>query len=599
MTDYLLDPRDLAFQLYDVLSAEKLTGYSRFSDHNRETFDAVLNTAKQIAEDKFRPHNQASDADEPKLVDGKVVVHPDVKPAIEAFTEAGFLAAHHDFDRGGMQLPWTIAQAAFAYFQAANVSSIGYSFLTIAAANLIDSHASEELKARYLPPMLDGRFFGTMVLSEPQAGSSLSDIRTTATKQADGSYRLKGSKMWISGGEHELSDNIVHLVLARTDDAPKGVKGLSLFLVPRYRLDDNGDPGPFNDVTLVGLNHKMGYRGTVNTALSFGDTDDCRGWLIGAEQSGLAYMFHMMNEARIGVGMGAVMLAYTGYLHSLDYARSRPQGRHPEAKDPASPQIPLVDHADVRRMLLQQKAVAEGGLALGLWCANLVDVKNQDQDETKRKNAGLLLDLLTPVIKSWFSDQGLKANENAIQIHGGYGYTREFPVEQFYRDNRLNPIHEGANGIQAMDLLGRKVVMSGGAALQLFNAEIEKAIADAAAIPELAPMAKDLADHAASFQRVTAVLVERLASEGATRGLANAAYYMDAMGYLVLSWLWLRQATTAMRKLDAGEVDTDFLNGKIQTCHYVFGIEAPKLRPLLDGLEREDMSTFDMQDSWF
>lgn len=362
MAPPLIDPRDLDFALWRVLDAEQLTRYDRFAEHGRETFDAVIETARRIAEEKFRPHAAKADANEPFLENGSVVLIPEIKEAIAAFAEAGFMAAHHDADRGGMQLPWTIQQAAFAHFKAANVPTAAYPFLTIAAANLVHAHGSEEQQRTWMQPMLEGRFLGTMALSEPHAGSSLSDVRTTARLREDGTYAIKGSKMWTSGGEHELSENIVHMTLARIEGAPPGVKGLSLFIVPRYRLDDGGRPSEANGVRLIGLNHKMGYRGTVNTALSFGDEDDCIGWIVGAPNKGLLQMFHMMNEARVGVAFGAIMLAYQGYLESLAYARERPQGRHPGDKDPTTPQLRLVEHADVKRMLLQQKAVAEGGL---------------------------------------------------------------------------------------------------------------------------------------------------------------------------------------------------------------------------------------------
>jgi alkylation response protein AidB-like acyl-CoA dehydrogenase len=590
-------PEDLDFILHDMLRVEELAEYPRFEEHGRETFEAVLETARRIAEDKFQPHNRAADLAEPKLVDGKVEIIPEIGQAIEAFNQAGFSAAHHDEALGGMQLPWTVVQAAFVHFQAANLSTAAYPFLSIAAANLIRAQGTDAQKARYLGPLLKGRYFGTMVLSEPHAGSSLSDVRTTAKPDGNQGYRLTGSKMWISGGEHEMAENILHLVLARIEGAPAGVKGLSLFLVPRIRED-----GALNDVRLVGLNHKMGYRGTVNTALAFGDGGDCHGELIGEANEGLAYMFGMMNEARIGVGLGAIMLAYQGYLTSLDYARERPQGRHPGEKDPDAPQVMLIGHADIRRMLLKQKAVAEGGLALGLWLARLVDRHGQDPSERERIEAGLLLDIVTPIIKAFFSDQALAANDAAIQIMGGAGYTRDHPVEQYWRDNRLNPIHEGANGIQAIDLLGRKATMRDGAAFGLLVREIEAETVTA----RQAPMLEDLSDQLSSalnrVRHVTSVLTS--AQLGPMKMLANASEYMEMMGHLVLAWIWLRQASAAVEGLrgeDGGHVGDreDFLKGKLHTCRYVFARELPKISPLADTLEHFDMTTFDMDTEWF
>ena len=359
MNHPLLNQRDMEFVLYELLDIESLQHYSRYSEHNKETFNAALASAQHLAERYFANHNRKADLNEPKLVDGKVEIIAEVKEALSHFAEAGFLAAHHDYEQEGLQLPWVVTQACFAYFQAANLATAAYPFLTIAAANLLKTFANQEQQQRYMLPMLAGRYFGTMALSEPQAGSSLADIRTTATPLDDvrGGYAIKGNKMWLSGGEHELSENIIHLVLARISGAPAGVKGLSLFIVPRYRINADGSKGELNDVNLVGLNHKMGYRGTVNTAINFGEQDQCIGYLIGVPQQGLSIMFHMMNEARIGVGMGAIMQGYAGYMCSLDYARQRSQGRLPDAKDADQSPVLLIEHADVKRMLLAQKSL--------------------------------------------------------------------------------------------------------------------------------------------------------------------------------------------------------------------------------------------------
>ncbi len=593
MTVPLIDPRDLEFALWRVLDAERLTQYPRFAEHGRETFEAVIETARRIAEEKFRPHAAKSDANEPYLENGKVVLIPEIKEAIAAFAEAGFLAAHHDAERGGMQLPWTIQQAAFAHFKAANVPTAGYPFLTIAAANLIHAHGSEEQQRTWMQPMLEGRFLGTMALSEPHAGSSLSDVRTMARLRADGTYAIKGSKMWTSAGEHELSENIVHMTLARIEGAPAGVKGLSLFIVPRYRLDETGAPSLPNGVRLIGLNHKMGYRGTVNTALSFGEEDDCIGYIVGAPNRGLLQMFHMMNEARVGVAFGAIMLAYQGYLESLDYARTRPQGRHPGDKDPASPQLALIEHADVRRMLLQQKAVAEGGLMLALDLALRIDRMNHDPDETVRRRESLLLDFLTPIIKAWFSDQALVANHNALQIFGGYGYTRDFPVERFYRDNRLNPIHEGTNAIQAIDLLGRKASIHDGAAFAAVIEEIDAAL-DAAEGIAAAVEIRD-ATRAARDRLVetTHALMGDAPRIGPIRLLANAEAYMDLAGLTVFGWIWTRQAVAASRE------DSDFARGKLAAARYAAAWELPRSEQRARLLQSLDATLVDVQDTWF
>ena len=465
MTSLLLSRRDLEFLLYEWLDVELLTKRERFAEHSRETFDAVLDLSEQVATEQFAPHNKKSDACEPTFDGSTVTLIPEVKAALDVFARTGLVASSMDAEVGGMQLPAVVSGACFAYFQAANVGSSSYPFLTIANANLLLAHGTPEQVDTWVRPMLEGRFFGTMCLSEPQAGSSLADVTTRAEPQPDGTYRLFGNKMWISAGEHELSENIVHLVLAKIAGAPAGVKGISLFIVPKVLLEADGALGERNDVVLAGLNHKMGYRGTTNTLLNFGEgrhtpggAPGAVGFLVGEPHRGLAYMFHMMNEARVGVGSGAMALGYTGYLKSLQYARERPQGRPVAAKDPTAPQVPILAHPDVRRMLLAQKCYVEGGLALVLYCGRLLDEETTADSAAERERAHLLLDTLTPIAKSWPSQWCLEANSLAIQVLGGYGYTREYDVEQHYRDNRLNPIHEGTHGIQGLDLLGRKVV---------------------------------------------------------------------------------------------------------------------------------------------
>jgi len=588
----VLDARDLAFQLYDVLGVESLTRLPRFAQHSRETFDAAIDTARRIAEAQFRPHHRRADLEEPRIENGAVRLVPEVAEAIRAFADAGFFAAHHDEDRGGMQLPWVVAQAAQTWFHAANVATYAYCFLTIAAANLLDRFGSADQKRRFMLPLVEGRFLGTMCLSEPQAGSSLADITTRAEPLGDGRYRISGSKMWISAGAHGLSETIVHLVLARVAGAPPGVKGISLFVVPRDRVDAEGRVGPPNDVALLGLNHKMGYRGAVNTVLRFGEAGDCVGELVGPLHGGLGCMFQMMNEARIVVGMSAAALAAAGYQASLDYARNRPQGRSADAKDPASPPVMIVAHADVRRLLLEQKVFAEGAMALGLHCAWLVDRQHWAEEPQEREEAGRLLDILTPIMKAWSSVYGLRANDNAIQVLGGYGYTREFPVEQFYRDNRLNPIHEGTNGIQAIDLLGRKVTMAEGALLALLLRRIRDDIAGSALAE-----ASALERAVAAIEATTGRLGAARAARGASAFLADASLYLQALGRVVIGWMWLRQGDAAAARLAHGE--DAFLRGKLQACRFYFRRELPQLEPELRLLDAFDDSALAMQDAWF
>jgi alkylation response protein AidB-like acyl-CoA dehydrogenase len=596
----IINPRDLDFQLFEVLDAEALTQRARHADHSRETFSAALDTAHAVAVEKFATHNRLLDEHEPQFDGQRVTLPPEVKQALDALRATGFLAAGKDYDYGGMQLPSVISFACLSLFKSANIATSSYAMLTTANANVIERFGSASQKRKYLQALFEGRSFGTMALTEPQAGSSLSDLVTSATPNADGTYSIRGNKIFISAGDHELSENIVHLVLARIPGGPPGVKGISLFTVPKYHVNDDGSRGARNDVALAGLIHKMGWRGTTSTMLSFGEHGECIGELIGEPHQGLAYMFHMMNEARIGVGLGAVMLGYRGYLASLDYARERPQGRHPTNKNPLDPQLPLIEHADVRRMLLAQKAYVEGAYALCLYAARLVDEQKTAENDTARAEAGLLLDLLTPVVKSWPSQWCLEANSLAIQIHGGYGYTREYPVEQFYRDNRLNMIHEGTHGIQAIDLLGRKVVMKQGAALELLGREVRNTIEAARPHPALQAYADALG---AAWRDVTTTVEALLPTIGGDteRALANANAFLEAFGHVVLAWTWLKQAVVASAALPGAtsDADRDFYHGKLHACQWFFRWELPRVALMLATLRSLDDTTLTMAPQWF
>ncbi|MFG3714589.1 acyl-CoA dehydrogenase [Micromonospora sp. NPDC047730] len=605
MSSTLLSRRDLRFLLHDWLEVTRLTERPRYAEHSRETFDAVLDLAERVATERFAPHNRAADLTEPTFDGRRVHIIPQVKQALDVFAETGLLAAGMDASIGGMQLPHVVQAACFAWFQAANIGTSAYPFLTLGNANLLLAHGSAEQIDTWVRPMVQGRFFGTMCLSEPQAGSSLADITTRAEPQDDGTYRLHGTKMWISGGDHELSENIVHLVLARIPGGPPGVKGISLFIVPKVLLDADGAPDARNDVVLVGLNHKMGYRGTTNTVLNFGEgvhrpggRPGAVGYLVGEPHQGLPQMFHLMNEARIGVGAGATALGYTGYLKSLAYARQRPQGRPAADKDPTAPQVPIVAHPDVRRMLLAQKSYVEGALALVLYCGRLLDEEKTAPEAADRERARLLLDVLTPIAKSWPSQWCLAANDLAIQVHGGYGYTRDYDVEQHWRDNRLNPIHEGTHGIQALDLLGRKVTMRGGDGLALLVETVRVTVARAWKTEgEAAELAGPLG---AALDRVTLV-TRRLWSTGDPAvALANASVYLEAVGHVVIAWMWLEQLLVVEAAGGPGDgPDADLHAGKRQAARYFFRFELPRTGPQFDLLESLDRTTLEMRDDWF
>lgn len=604
--EMILSRQDVDFLLFDWLNIEVLNQRPRFAGQERSDYAAVLNVYEDLATDLFAPHNKKNDSHEPSFDGERVTVNPEVSVALKAFADAGLMSTAFSTEWNGMSLPNTIERAGMAYLMGANPGTTGYAFLTIGNANLLMAHGDPKKVKPYIDAMIAGDCFGTMCLSEPQAGSSLGDIRTRAVPTADGRYRLFGNKMWISGGEHDISGNIVHLVLAKIPDEqgklPAGVQGISLFTVPRKLVDEQGNIGERNDVALAGINHKMGYRGTVNCVLNFGEgrytpegEPGAIGELVGEAGKGLSYMFHMMNEARISVGLGAAALGYTGYLHALDYAKNRLQGRSRSERDPSSPQIPIIQHADVRRMLLAQKTYASGALALCLYAAKLTDDIHSLEDSEQQKKAQLLLDLLTPVVKSWSSEWGLVANDLAIQVHGGYGYTREYNVEQFYRDNRLNPIHEGTFGIQAMDLLGRKTRINDGLAMHVLNEKITGTIAQAQSIAALQRHANTLAQ---TWQRVQEVTAALHAIKDMDMQLANAANYLEAFGHLVVGWLWLDQAITLHENLATSSA-TDFLNGKLAACDYFFGWEMPKIYSWLAVLDPIETTPLNMQEAWF
>ena len=603
----------LEFLLYDWLKAETLTQRQRFAEHSRETFDAVMDTCERIAREKYAPFNRLVDTQEPHTeteTDGslRVVLPQATHDARAAYAESGMLAAAQDHEHGGMQLPYLVEAAANAFFGKASIS-IGSNLLTVGNANLLMVHGTELQKQVFAANEFSGRWAGTMCLSEPQAGSSLSDITTRAVLEDEGDplgprYRLRGNKMWISSGEHELTENIVHLVLAKIAGPDgkliPGVKGISLFIVPKKLVDTEGQlTGVRNDVALAGLNHKLGWRGTTNTLLNFGEgqfkvdgQSGAVGYLVGEPHQGLRCMFHMMNEARIAIGMAAAMLGLAGYEASLDYAKTRTQGRPVGAsgKDASQPPVRLIEHADIKRMLLAQKAYCEGALALLLYCARLVDEQHTG-DPAQADEARLLLEVHTPIAKSWPSENCLEANSLAIQIHGGYGYTRDFPVEQYWRDNRLNMIHEGTHGIQAMDLLGRKVLMENGRGLQLLagrvNATIERAIQQSTLAPHANALAKALA-------RIGAVTKAAWATGNPSEALANAVPYMQAFGHVVIAWTWLDLALA----VDASK-DEAHRAGMAGAVAYFYQYELPKIDAWLGVVESRDMTCANMPEAAF
>ena len=600
----------LEFLLYDWQDATALNKRERFSDHSRETFDAVLDTCERIAREKYAPFNRLVDTQEPYFDGEKVILPQATHDAHRAYVESGMLAAAQTYEIGGMQLPYVVESAANAFFGLASVS-IGSNMLTSGNANCIMACGTTTQKDVFAANEFSGRWAGTMCLSEPQAGSSLSDITTRAEPEDANDplgprYRLCGNKMWISSGEHELTENIVHLVLAKipaeNGKLVPGVRGISLFIVPKKLVNTQGElTGVRNDVALAGLNHKLGWRGTTNTLLNFGEgkfpvdgKPGAIGYLVGKPGEGLKGMFHMMNEARIAIGMAATMLGLAGYYASLEYAKQRPQGRPvgTGGKDANSPQVRLIEHADVKRMLLAQKSVCEGALALQLYCARLVD-EQHTAEPVAADEARLLLEVLTPISKSWPSENCLEANSLAIQIHGGYGYTRDFPVEQYWRDQRLNMIHEGTHAIQAMDLLGRKVLMEAGRGLQLLASRINATIERALQVPELVPHANALAG---ALKKIGDTTKAAWATGNPAEALPNAVPYMQAFGHTVLAWMWL-DVSLAASKIATNSIAT--CAGIAKATTYFYHYELPKIDAWVAVVSTRDMTCAHMPEEAF
>lgn len=571
MPNPLVSDRNVDFILYELLHAPALCELPYFSAHSRETFDLLLQSARKLAREVLFPAFKPMDEVPPRLEGGQVRVHPAMREIWPQLCELGLAVATRPLEVGGQQLPVTVATLASHYLMAANGAAFGYLGLTEGAAHLIEAFGSEFLRTEVMPRMHRGEWAGTMALTEPHAGSSLADVSTRARPGPDGAFLIDGNKVFISGGDQDVTANIVHLTLARIEGAPAGIKGVSLFAVPKRRLD-----GEDNDCACAGVFHKMGWRGLPSIALNFGERGDCRGWLVGDRDKGIAYMFQMMNSARLMVGLNGVSTASAAYHEAVEYAKTRPQGRRLSERDPRAPQVPIIDHADVRRMLLRQKSIVEGGLSLLAQCAWYADLARHGADPAQRRRAQLLLDLLTPVAKTFPAERGFESNTLAVQVHGGYGYTSEYLPEAWLRDQKLNSIHEGTSGIQSLDLLGRKAVAEGGAALAALSEEIE-ATAQRARRAEVDAGWIEAVRRAAQTVGETTMHLARLGSSKDREGmLLHAADYMELFSTTAVAWMWLAQASAA-REARSGD---GFYRGKLAAAQYWLETELPRVAHL-------------------
>lgn len=593
MAKEYMSMRNLRFLLHEVLDVEQLTKYERYSEHTKEMFDIMLDTAKQLSDNLLFPIYTEMDEKKPVMVDGVVRVHPQIKTIMKELGESGWIVAQEDFEHGGQQMPATIYNAANFIFHAANTSAASYFGLTMGSAELISAFGSKELQETYMTKMFAGKWQGTMALTEAHAGSSLGDIYTTASENSDGSYKIKGQKIFISAGDHDGVENVVHLMLAKINGGPVGTKGISLFVVPKHR-PENGELVP-NDVVTAGFENKMGMKGCPVMHLAMGDNDNCLGWLVGEPHNGLRYMFKMMNGARISVGMMSTALASAAYYASLEYANERPQGRAVSNKDAESPQELIIGYADVKRMLLFQKSIVEGSLALVAQCAFYADMMRVSEGEDKEKYE-LLLEILTPLAKGYPSEMSVQSTSQGMQVLGGAGYCSDFPLQQHYRDTRINPIYEGTTGIQAMDLLGRKVTMKMGAAVMVFGVELQETIKAGLVVDALKPYAEKLGASAQKFQEVTMKLMGLAQNEKPEVFLADATLYLENAGILAVAWQWMKQALIVEAKLaenPTGE-ELNFYKGKQAAFIYFFEYELPKSIGLTKRLLSENRLTLEL-----
>ena len=594
MAEQYASMRNLRFLLYEMLQADQLNQASYYEGYDREAFDLAIDAAKQISDKYLFPSFRVMDKDKARFENGKVITHPSMGPAIKAIAEGGYISAHHSYEHGGQQMPVTLLNASSFLFYCSNANLASHPFLTSGAANLIMAFGSEELKATYLPKMFAGEWQGTMALTEPQAGSSLSDIISQAVPNGDGTYSVKGQKIYISGGDHSSADNFVHLLLARIQGAPAGTKGISLFVVPKYRPENGALVD--NHVTTAGIYGKMGQKGYVAAHLMLGEQGETKAYLVGEPNRGLPYMFQMMNEARISTGLMATGSATAAYYASLQYANERSQGRHPSNKDLTQPPVRIIEHADVRRMLLFQKAVVEGSLSLLLQCSYYADlIKTSDPE--KAKDYHLLLELLTPIAKTYPAEMGTQAVSQGMQVLGGAGYTDDFPLEQLYRDIRINCIYEGTTGIHGLDLLGRKVLLENGKAMTLLMQEVKSVIEQAMGRPALRPFAEALAQRVSALHQTTMHLIQLAMSQPAEVFLADATLYLEFFGIVVIGWQWLKQGLALPEQPDTlpESPEKDFYLGKLHTLAYFFEYELPKTLALEIRLKSDNRVTLAIQ----
>lgn len=581
------------FVLFKVHDVKSLCALSRYEDHDEASFKMVLDSANSLAENHLYPIHREMDTNQPELRDGQIYVHEKMKGIMEMIGEQGWISSAADYEKGGQQLPMMVSWAASFIMAAANYSAVAFYGLSQGASELIAAFGNDAQKSLYLNQLYEGKWQGTMALTEPEAGSSLSDIVTSATPTENGYYLIKGQKIFISCGDHDACDNIVHMMLARVKGAPKGAKGISMFIVPKKRFED--EQLVANDVTTGGIYHKLGYRGAPIAHLMMGESNDCRGYLVGEENMGLKYMFKMMNSARISVGMHSCSIASAAYYASLEYAKERKQGRPISNKDVNLPQVPIIEHADVKRMLLFQKSIIEGSYSLLMQCARYEDLSYYAEGEEQAK-AALLLDLLTPIAKSYPAEMGILTTSAALQIHGGYGYTTDYVAEKYFREIRIHTLHEGTTAMHGMDLLGRKIMMKNGQAVMYLMQDVMADISKAKSSEALKIYAQTLETKMMNLQELTMHLVGVAQKEGPDVFLSDATLYLELFSILVVGWQWLKMGVVAEQEIASASASSNtnsnqFLESTLKTLTFYFEYEVPKTSGLLTRLKSTNRVT--------
>lgn len=586
MSKKVVGLEDTRFILFDQLGVEKLFNYERFRGHSRETVDMILEAAEKLAVNEFAPTNKLGDKDGCTWKDNVVKVPESFHRPFSKYVEGGWLALPESEDEGGQNAPYTLHFACCELLYAANMSLQIYLGNTHSAARVIKAYGTTEQKEKYMAPLYACRFAGTMTLTEPEAGSDLGNIKTKATARAGNTYSISGQKIFITAGEHDLSNNIIHILLARVEGDPEGTKGLSCFIVPNVKVNKDGSLGERNDVVCTGIEHKMGLKASSTCSLTFGENGQCEGELLGPRKMGISVMFHMLNEQRILVGLQGLAQAARAYSYALDYAKERRQGRGFSSK--SFEQVPIIEHPDIKRHLLWMKSYVEGMRSLILYTMFCMDMEMVCEDSIEKQKFQDMVDILTPICKACSTDKSFEVCNKAMQILGGYGYCQDNEVEQFSRDTRITSIYEGTNGIQALDLFGRKLKMRNGEVYQTFLAKIKETIVEASTMKDLSWYTEEVSKAINALEDITAFLLKKSVSDDAYLATSWATQYLEIFGDVVFGWQHLWQAMVAQEKLTKVPSESSFYESKLMTAKYYIGSVLPTIYGKMEAIKRDE-----------